>query len=249
MIENLQKELKTLKENIESLSNKYQSELTNNKILEQKYKYIKNNIHTPQELTEKYENRINQQEKMIADLEEELFQIKSKKNIIKKSKLSSFEILGNINENNYESNKEKLERTLTREFIVKIEVVDGKMSSHNDNSNDNIIIDSPSKKYILSSKNSISSLHLGQNDNNKLILSEKFYNKIQLLLNILLIINGINEEILNEKINQMQNKKNDNQINIVINELCENLKILNKHLVKQFINDYLIKDRKGENPL
>ena len=39
MIEKLQKELKNLKENIESLSSKYQSELTNNKILEQKYKY------------------------------------------------------------------------------------------------------------------------------------------------------------------------------------------------------------------
>ena len=211
MIEKLQKELKNLKENIESLSSKYQSELSNNKILEEKYKYIKNNIYTPQELTEKYENRIIQQEKMIANLEEELYQIKTKKKIIKKSKIQSLEILGTSNNANSENNetitnKDKLSRTLTREFIVKIEVVDGKMSSNNgisnnniinnnEDGNENIIIDSPSKKFILSSKNSNSSLHFCLNDN-KLILSDKMYNKIQLLLNILLIINGINEEIL-----------------------------------------------------
>ena len=264
MIEKLQKELKNLKENIESLSSKYQSELSNNKILEEKYKYIKNNIYTPQELTEKYENRIIQQEKMIANLEEELYQIKTKKKIIKKSKIQSLEILGTPNNANSENNetitnKDKLSRTLTREFIVKIEVVDGKMSSNNgisnnniinnnEDGNENIIIDSPSKKFILSSKNSNSSLHFCLNDN-KLILSDKMYNKIQLLLNILLIINGINEEIFNDKINQIQNKKNDNQINIIINDFCQNIKVLNKQLIKQFINDYLIKDKKGENAL
>ena len=145
--------------------------------------------------------------------------------------------------------KDKLQiaRTLTREFIVKIEVVDGKLSSNhntnninnNDDTNEKIIIDSPSKK-ILSSKNSISSVNIIQNDNFKLNFNDKEYNKIQLLLNVLFAINGINEEILKEKINQIQNKKHD----LNINEICENLKISNKDLIKQFINDFLEKEKK-----
>ena len=251
MIEKLKEELKNLKENIESLSDKYQNELNNNKILEEKYKYIKNNMMNPQELTEMYKNKIEQKENLIAKLEEEIYQIKYKKNKFKKIKTESFEVIcKNIN------NKDKLQisRTLTREFIVKIEVVDGKLSSNNINNNDDgneNAIDSPSKKYVFtSSKNSISSLNnIIQNDNIKLILNEKEYNKIQLLLNILLVINNISEDILKEKINQLQNVKYDMQYNLSINELCQNLKISNKDLIKQFVNDFLVKDKKGENVL
>ena len=247
MIQKLQDELKNLKDNIESLSNKYQNELNNNKILEEKYKYIKNNTRTPEELIETYKNKIIQQENSITQLEEQLYQIKSQKNIFKKSKRITLEIIGTNN------NKDTLQiaRTLTREFIVKIEVVDGKLSSNhninnniNDDTNEKIIIDSPSKK-ILSSKNSISSVNIIQNDNFKLFFNDKEYNKLQLLLNALFIINGMNEEILKEKINQIKNKKYE----INLNEICQNLNISNKDLIKQFINDFLEKEKKGENVL
>ena len=248
MIEKLQKELKNLKDNIESLSDKYQNELNNNKILEEKYKYIKNNTRTPEESTEMYKEKIEQKENLIAKLEEEIYQIKLKKNKFKRCKAESFEFICNINNND----KSQISRTLTREFIVKIEVVDGKLSSNNINNeegNENVI-DSPSKKYVItSSKNSISSLNLIQNDNTKLNLHEKEYNNIQLLLNILLLINNISEDILKEKINQLQNIKYDIQFSLNINELCQNLKISNRELIKQFVNDFLIKDKKGENVL
>ena len=251
MIEKLQKELKNLKENIESLSDKYQNELNNNKILEEKYKYIKNNTRTPEESTEMYKEKIEQKENLIAKLEEEIYQIKLKKNKFKRCKAESFEFICNIN-NNDKSQVSQISRTLTREFIVKIEVVDGKLSSNNINNeegNENAI-DSPSKKYVItSSKNSISSLNIIQNDNLKLNLNEKEYNKIQLLLNILLLINNITEDILKEKINQLQNIKYDIQFSLNINELCQNLKISNRELIKQFVNDFLIKDKKGENVL
>ena len=249
MIEKLQEELKNLKENIETLSEKYQAELTNNRLLEEKNNYLKNNLRSPDELKQACEIKISQQEQKIAELEEELYQINISKTKIQKCKQSSFEILQNNNNNN----KLQLSRTLTREFIVKIEVVDGKMSSNNINNNDetneNIIMDSPSKKFGLSSKNSISSGNVEQKENGRLILNEKEYNKIQLLLNILFLINGITEENITEKISQFQNKKFDNQFNNVINEFCQNLKITNNELIKQFINDFLIKDKKGENVL
>ena len=235
MIQKLQEELKSLKDNIKSLSDKYQTELSNNKVLEEKYNYIKNNMRTPEELAEKYENKIYDQEKKIADLEEEIYQLNKKKEIIKKSKLSFFEILGNANSENNKKEKSETARTLAREFIVKIEVVDGKMSSNNNFNNDelgneNVVNDGLSKRLMTISKNSNSSrLAGGVYLNNNLILNEKEYNKIQLLLNILLIINGINEEILTEKIKQLQNqkKRDENQINKIINDICDNLKIIN----------------------
>ena len=252
MIGKLQEELKNLKENIETLSEKYQIELTNNKILEEKNQYLKNNIRTPDELRQAFEIKTNQQEQKILELEEEIYQINFAKKKIQKCKQSSFEILGISN--NESNNKLKIARTLTREFIVKIEVVDGKMSSNNinnnkDDRNENTIIDSPSKKFGLSSKNSNSSIYFGQIENNKLILSEKEYNKVQLLLNILFLINQITEEILTDKISQFQNKKFDAQFNNVINEFCDNLRISDKDLIKHFINDFFIKDKKGEDVL
>ena len=257
-IKKLKQELDILKEEINMLKEKYDTELKNNKILEQQYKYIKNNIKNPQELTKKYVSKINE----LLNDNENLLNIIKKKKIYKKCKILNFEIIGNLN--NGKDNKEKIQiaRTLTREFIVKIEVVDGKMSSNNtynnnyDEPNENIIIqDTPSKKYILSSKNSNSSIIFNQNE--KLILPEKQYNNIQLLLNILLNLNGINEEKLNDKIKQFKNKRNEkkenkieeNQINLLINEFCHNLKISNIDLMKQFINDFMIKDKKGENVL
>ena len=153
---------------------------------------IKNNTRTIDQIKQQYENRINEQIKEIKDLEDKLY----KKKKLKKCKNAILEIKGYSNEND---NKDKIQlaRTLTREFIVKIEVLDGKMSNNNDDVNENIIIqDSTSKRYFLSSKNSNSSTMINPNENNKIILTEKQYNNTQLLLNILLIINGISEDVL-----------------------------------------------------
>ena len=253
-ISKLQKELEKLKESIKLLYDKYETELNNNKILEQKYNYIKNNTRTPEELKKQYEDRIKDQVKEIKDLKDKLYKIELKKNLIKRCKNAILEIKGHSTEN---ENKEKIQiaRTLTREFIVKIEVLDGKISNNNDDANENMIIqDSPSKRFFLSSKNSNSSTMINPNDNNKIILTEKQYNNIQLLLNILLILNGISEDALSDKINKFQNKRNDKKekednINSLVNEICKNLRIKNKDLIKQFINDFMIKDKKGDNVL
>ena len=219
--------------------------------MEQKYNYIKNNTKAPEEIKQQYENRLNEQVKEIKELEDRLYK---KKKLIK-CKNTALEIKGYSNEND---NKDKIQiaRTLTREFIVKIEVLDGKMSNNNDDLNENFIIqDSPSKRYFLSSKNSNSSTMINQNENNKIILTEKQYNNIQLLLNILLILNGISEDILSDKINKFQIKRNidkkekEDNLNSLVNEICKDLRINNKDLIKQFINDFMIKDKKGDNVL
>ena len=235
MIDKLKEELKTLKENIESLSDKYQNELNNNKILEAKYNYLKNTTKTPEELTESYKNKIKELENSKVKLEEELFQIRNKKYNFKKSKTLTLELLANLNNN---KDKLKMAKTLKKEFIIKLEILTGN-SNHNNNINDS------KTKTLLSSKNFSSENGI----QNELILSEKEYKKIQFLLNIILILNGIKEEFIRDKIIQLENKKKDAQINSDLNDLCQNLKISNKDLIKQFMNDFLIKEKKGLNAL
>ena len=177
-INKLKEEIKSLKINIENLSNKYQTELNNKNEIEEKYELLKNNIKDnlqKQEKMQNYENKITQQENKIILLQEEINKIKNRKlNITKEI---NFEII-----------------------------------SHN---------------------------------KNKLILSQKQYNDIQLLLNVLLDIHKI------EKNNISNLMENNQSIGDMTQEIIKKLKLHNKDndIIEQYINDLITKTKTENNNL
>ena len=101
-------------------------------------------------------------------------------------------------------------------------------------------------KKLIISKESKFQIFSSNKEINDLILSQKQYLDIQLILNVILEIQNIEKNNFSELINN--SLENGIAIRNITNEICEKLKIIenDKITIKNYINDFIIKS-KNEN--
>ena len=238
LIIKLEEEIKNLKEEMETLNNKYKNELNDKTAIEEKYQFLKNNMknNIPKEKDIKnYENKIIEQENKILDLEEELNELKNKKSNLnlKISKELNFEI---VKQNKNEINELYLSEKQYSDIQIIINVLLDINNLEKQNLSEILDINMENEKGFGSIPNEICKI-LKISEKDKIIInryikdlivkSEQENNNLELEIEKLFKYkyNDINNT--NDKLNLMMNSKNKK----LLYKKCKDYDYKNKHKI------------------
>ena len=237
----LEEEIKTLKNNLENLNNKYQIELENKKDIEQKYKYLKDNMkenHLKEKDINKYEDKIIEQENKIISLQDELNILKNNtKNKKYKITKESFEII---------SSKKNINLILPKKNYDDIQLILNVLFDINKIEQNNLLNQINNSILNFSEINKLSielctKLNLKEKDN---IIMQHFINDFLIKSNL---NNNDNNNIELEKLFKYNNMSNNNLINDykykkIIYEKCKKYDYKNKQRIPFYYFKHLYKE-------
>ena len=240
-INKLEEEIKTLKNNLENLNNKYQIELENKKDIEQKYKFLKDNMkesHLKEKDINKYEDKIIEQENKIISLQDELNNLKNNtKNKKYKITKESFEII---------SSKKNINLILPKENYDDIQLILNVLFDINKIEQNNLLNQINNSILNFSEINKLSielctKLNLKEKDN---IIMQHFINDFLIKSNL---NNNDNNNIELEKLFKYNNMSNNNLINDykykkIIYEKCKKYDYKNKQRIPFYYFKHLYKE-------
>ena len=240
-INKLEEEIKTLKNNLENLNNKYQIELENKKDIEQKYKYLKDNMkenHLKEKDINKYEDKIIEQENKIISLQDELNILKNNtKNKKYKITKESFEII---------SSKKNINLILPKENYDDIQLILNVLFDINKIEQNNLLNQINNSILNFSEINKLSielctKLNLKEKDN---IIMQHFINDFLIKSNL---NNNDNNNIELEKLFKYNNMSNNNLMNDykykkIIYEKCKKYDYKNKQRIPFYYFKHLYKE-------
>ena len=240
-INKLEEEIKTLKNNLENLNNKYQIELENKKDIEQKYKYLKDNMkenHLKEKDINKYEDKIIEQENKIISLQDELNILKNNtKNKKYKITKESFEII---------SSKKNINLILPKKNYDDIQLILNVLFDINKIEQNNLLNQINNSILNFSEINKLSielctKLNLKEKDN---IIMQHFINDFLIKSNL---NNNDNNNIELEKLFKYNNMSNNNLINDykykkIIYEKCKKYDYKNKQRIPFYYFKHLYKE-------
>ena len=237
----LEEEIKTLKNNLENLNNKYQIELENKKDIEQKYKFLKDNMkenHLKEKDINKYEDKIIEQENKIISLQDELNNLKNNtKNKKYKITKESFEII---------SSKKNINLILPKKNYDDIQLILNVLFDINKIEQNNLLNQINNSILNFSEINKLSielctKLNLKEKDN---IIMQHFINDFLIKSNL---NNNDNNNIELEKLFKYNNMSNNNLINDykykkIIYEKCKKYDYKNKQRIPFYYFKHLYKE-------
>ena len=240
-INKLEEEIKTLKNNLENLNNKYQIELENKKDIEQKYKFLKDNMkenHLKEKDINKYEDKIIEQENKIISLQDELNILKNNtKNKKYKITKESFEII---------SSKKNINLILPKENYDDIQLILNVLFDINKIEQNNLLNQINNSILNFSEINKLSielctKLNLKEKNN---IVMQHFINDFLIKSNL---NNNDNNNIELEKLFKYNNMSNNNLINDykykkIIYEKCKKYDYKNKQRIPFYYFKHLYKE-------
>ena len=240
-INKLEEEIKTLKNNLENLNNKYQIELENKKDIEQKYKFLKDNMkenHLKEKDINKYEDKIIEQENKIISLQDELNILKNNtKNKKYKITKESFEII---------SSKKNINLILPKENYDDIQLILNVLFDINKIEQNNLLNQINNSILNFSEINKLSielctKLNLKEKDN---IIMQHFINDFLIKSNL---NNNDNNNIELEKLFKYNNMSNNNLMNDykykkIIYEKCKKYDYKNKQRIPFYYFKHLYKE-------
>jgi len=241
-INKLEEEIKTLKNNLENLNNKYQIELENKKDIEQKYKFLKDNMkenHLKEKDINKYEDKIIEQENKIISLQDELNNLKNNNTKNKKYKITkeSFEII---------SSKKNINLILPKKNYDDIQLILNVLFDINKIEQNNLLNQINNSILNFSEINKLSielctKLNLKEKDN---IIMQHFINDFLIKSNL---NNNDNNNIELEKLFKYNNMSNNNLINDykykkIIYEKCKKYDYKNKQRIPFYYFKHLYKE-------
>ena len=240
-INKLEEEIKTLKNNLENLNNKYQIELENKKDIEQKYKFLKDNMkenHLKEKDINKYEDKIIEQENKIISLQDELNILKNNtKNKKYKITKESFEII---------SSKKNINLILPKKNYDDIQLILNVLFDINKIEQNNLLNQINNSILNFSEINKLSielctKLNLKEKDN---IIMQHFINDFLIKSNL---NNNDNNNIELEKLFKYNNMSNNNLINDykykkIIYEKCKKYDYKNKQRIPFYYFKHLYKE-------
>ena len=240
-INKLEEEIKTLKNNLENLNNKYQIELENKKDIEQKYKYLKDNMkenHLKEKDINKYEDKIIEQENKIISLQDELNNLKNNtKNKKYKITKESFEII---------SSKKNINLILPKKNYDDIQLILNVLFDINKIEQNNLLNQINNSILNFSEINKLSielctKLNLKEKDN---IIIQHFITDFLIKSNL---NNNDNNNIELEKLFKYNNMSNNNLINDykykkIIYEKCKKYDYKNKQRIPFYYFKHLYKE-------
>ena len=240
-INKLEEEIKTLKNNLENLNNKYQIELENKKDIEQKYKFLKDNMkenHLKEKDINKYEDKIIEQENKIISLQDELNILKNNtKNKKYKITKESFEII---------SSKKNINLILPKENYDDIQLILNVLFDINKIEQNNLLNQINNSILNFSEINKLSielCTKLNLKEKNKIVL-QHFINDFLIKSNL---NNNDNNNIELEKLFKYNNMSNNNLINDykykkIIYEKCKKYDYKNKQRIPFYYFKHLYKE-------
>ena len=240
-INKLEEEIKTLKNNLENLNNKYQIELENKKDIEQKYKFLKDNMkenHLKEKDINKYEDKIIEQENKIISLQDELNILKNNtKNKKYKITKESFEII---------SSKKNINLILPKENYDDIQLILNVLFDINKIEQNNLLNQINNSILNFSEINKLSielctKLNLKEKNN---IVMQHFINDFLIKSNL---NNNDNNNIELEKLFKYNNMSNNNLMNDykykkIIYEKCKKYDYKNKQRIPFYYFKHLYKE-------
>ena len=240
-INKLEEEIKTLKNNLENLNNKYQIELENKKDIEQKYKFLKDNMkenHLKEKDINKYEDKIIEQENKIISLQDELNILKNNtKNKKYKITKESFEII---------SSKKNINLILPKKNYDDIQLILNVLFDINKIEQNNLLNQINNSILNFSEINKLSielctKLNLKEKDN---IIMQHFINDFLIKSNL---NNNDNNNIELEKLFKYNNMSNNNLMNDykykkIIYEKCKKYDYKNKQRIPFYYFKHLYKE-------
>ena len=240
-INKLEEEIKTLKNNLENLNNKYQIELENKKDIEQKYKFLKDNMkenHLKEKDINKYEDKIIEQENKIISLQDELNILKNNtKNKKYKITKESFEII---------SSKKNINLILPKKNYDDIQLILNVLFDINKIEQNNLLNQINNSILNFSEINKLSielctKLNLKEKNN---IVMQHFINDFLIKSNL---NNNDNNNIELEKLFKYNNMSNNNLMNDykykkIIYEKCKKYDYKNKQRIPFYYFKHLYKE-------